>query len=250
MLDIKDLQVEVEGKNVISGLNLNVPVNEIHVIMGLNGAGKSTICKTIMSHPDYKVNKGSIKFLGEDITNMPTNDISKKGIFYLMQNPTEISGVTNAEMLRSSLSDRGIKESIFEFNKRITEAADKLNIDKSFIHHNINERMSGGEKKKNELLQLYVFEPKLILLDELDSGLDVDALKGLSKGILDYKKTHECSIILITHHNNILKYIKPDKVHILNDGHIIESGDISLADKIEKMGFKEVISIDSGAYHE
>lgn len=250
MLNIKNLCVEVDNKRIIDGFNLSIKSDEIHVIMGPNGVGKSTICKVIMHHPDYKITKGTINFNGEDITNLNTSEIAKKGIFYLMQSPTEIPGVTNAEMLRTALVDRGIKESIFDFNKRVSESASKLDIDKSYIHHNINERMSGGEKKKNELLQLYVLKPELILLDELDSGLDVDALESLSKGIIEYKRSSKCSIIIITHHTNILKYIKPDYVHILSNGKIIESGDISLANKIEESGFKGTINVDSGEEHE
>jgi len=243
MLKIKDLSVSVEDKKILNNVSLDINDNEIHVIMGPNGVGKSTICKVIMSHPDYKITSGKITFNNFNITNEETSEIAKKGIFFLMQSPTEIPGVTNAEMLRSALIDRGIKENIFEFNKRMNRITETLDIDKSFIHHNINERMSGGEKKKNELLQLYALEPKLILLDELDSGLDIDSLETLSKGILAYKEQSKCSIIIITHHTNILKYIIPDKVHILSGGKFIMEGDIRLAEEIEKSGFKGAIGV-------
>lgn len=238
MLKIKNLGVEVDNKRIIDDLDLTIGKDEIHVIMGPNGVGKSTICKVIMGDPSYKITNGYIKFMGEDIVGMPTNEISKRGIFYLMQSPTEIPGVTNAEMLRTALVDRGYKESIFEFNKHMNEAVDKLHIDKEYIHHNINENMSGGEKKKNELLQIYMLKPSLILLDEMDSGLDVDSLNTLSNALLEYKKDTKCSILIITHHTNILKYMHPDKVHILENGHITLEGDALLAEKIEEYGFR------------
>lgn len=250
MLKIKNLRVLAGDKTILDDLDLSIGTDEIHVIMGPNGAGKSTICKAIMGHPDYSISAGSIKFRNEDIKGLPVNEIANRGIFFLMQSPTEIPGVSNAEMLRTALVERGVKESIFEFNKHLTEAADELHIDKFYIHHNINERMSGGEKKKNELLQLYILKPSLILLDELDSGLDVDSLETLSKGILDYKEKTKCSILIITHHTNILKYIVPDKVHILGNGHIVMEGDADLAEKIEEYGFKGAFNMSGCETHE
>ena len=162
MLKIEHLSVSVGDKEILSDLNLVIPKNEIHVIMGPNGTGKSTICKAIMGNKDYKITQGSITYNNERIDSMNADEIAKKGIFLLEQNPTEIAGVTNAEMLRAALSDRGIKESIFEFNKRLSSACERLGIDKAFIHHNINENLSGGEKKKNELSQIDVLKPSLI----------------------------------------------------------------------------------------
>lgn len=250
MLKINNLTVEVEGKRLLNDLDLTIPKDKIHVIMGPNGVGKSTICNVIMGNKDYRVTKGSIVYNNEDITDASTHEIAKKGIFYLFQNPIEIPGVTNAELLRTALVDRGIKESIFEFNKKMNEACEKLKIDKSFIHRNINERMSGGEKKKNELLQLYILKPSLILLDELDSGLDVDSLKDLSEALLEYKRNSGCSIIVITHHTNILEYLKPDRVHILSNGRISESGDVTLAESIEKYGFKGAFNMSESVINE
>lgn len=244
MLKINNLCVEVEDKKILNKLNLEVGDDEIHVIMGQNGAGKSTICKAIMSHPDYKITKGTISFNDKVISNMKTDEISREGIFYLMQSPTEIPGVTNAELLRAVSHEKNESKSIFEFNKELNNACEELGIDKSYIHHEINVRMSGGEKKKNEFLQLYELRPKLILLDELDSGLDVDALKELSESLMKYKKEKHASILIITHHVNILDYIKPDYVHILKDGSIFKSGDISLANKIEKEGFSRAFEVD------
>ena len=250
MLKIKNLCAEVENKQILKGINLTVPANNVSVIMGPNGTGKSTICKIIMGDNDYKITKGTIEFNNENITDMSTSEIAQRGIFLVMQNPTEIPGVTNAEMLRTALTARGIKESIFEFNKRLNETCEILHIDKSFIHRNINERMSGGEKKKNELLQLYMLKPSLIILDELDSGLDVDSLNSLSTALMEYKKENKCSIIIITHHTNILKYIEPDAVYVLNNGEIVETGDMSLANSIEKYGFSGAFNMSESDEHE
>lgn len=243
MLKIENLSVVVDDKVIIDDLNLCIPKNEIHVIMGPNGTGKSTICKTIMGDRTYEIKKGSIVYNNEDLTSMSADEIAKRGIFLLEQNPTEIPGVTNAEMLRAALSDRGIKESIFEFNRRLSASCEKLDIDKSYIHHNINENMSGGEKKKNELMQIDVLRPSLILLDELDSGLDIDSLRTLTRGLEDYKNSTCASILIITHHTNILEYLTPDRVYILNEGKITMDGDIELAKKIEKIGFKGAFSV-------
>lgn len=243
MLKLENLNIEANNKKIINNLNLKISKGEIHVIMGPNGAGKSTILNAIMRNPNYNITSGKILFNNEDISNLETNEISKRGIFLLAQNPTEISGVTNAEMLRVASQARGIKESIFEFNKRLNETCAKLGIDKSYIHHNINEQMSGGEKKKNELLQMFILKPSLILLDELDSGLDIDSLKYLSLQLNEYKKLNNASILIITHHTNILEYLEPDKVHILNNGTIVIDGDKKLAEAIEKNGFKGAFSI-------
>jgi Fe-S cluster assembly ATP-binding protein len=250
MLKIQNLNVKTDDKEILNNINFEALDDQIHVIMGPNGTGKSTLSKVILGNRlNYKVS-GNIYFDNIDITNKSTSDIAKLGIFFLMQNPTEISGVTNAEMLRLALKEKGIEENIFAFNKRLNAVCEKLNIDKSFIHKNINENMSGGEKKKNELLQLYVLEPKLIILDELDSGLDIDSLKTLSNALLEYKKESKCTIIIITHHLNILNYLKPDKVHILNNGTFIASGDIKLAKQIEENGFKGTFDIDGDKINE
>lgn len=250
MLKIEDLTVKAGDKVIIDGLNLEIEENTIHVIMGQNGAGKSTILKAIMNIDDYDIVKGKITYNGEDITGLDTSLIAKKGIYYLMQNPTEVMGITNAEIIRTARSERGIKESIFEFNKRVDEASSALSIDKSFIYRDANVSMSGGEKKKNELLQMYLLSPKLILLDEMDSGLDVDGLDTLTKALVEYKNKNNASILIITHHTNILKNIMPNKVHVLLDGKISEVGDISLAEKIEKNGFKGAFNRDLEAENE
>ncbi len=243
MLKIKNLKVEVDDKVIIDGLDLEIPKNEIHVLMGPNGAGKSSICRTILKDPRYRITRGEITFNKEDIKDYTTNEVAKMGIFLLMQNPVDIPGVTNAEMLRTALVERGVKESIFEFNKRLTESCANLGIDKDFIHRNINEYMSGGERKKNELLQINVLKPSFIILDELDSGLDVDGLKSLSNGLLAYKEKMKASFLIITHHTNILEYLHPDKVYILNGGKIVATGNEKLAYSVEKIGYKGAFSI-------
>lgn len=243
MLEIKNLRVLADGKVILDGLNMSIPKDEIHVIMGPNGTGKSTLCRTIVGDKTYEISKGKIELEGEKIDGLTPDEIAKRGIFLLFQNPIEIPGVTNAEMLRAALVDRGVQESIFEFNKRLNSSCERLGIDKSFIHRNVNENMSGGEKKKNELLQIDVLKPNFIILDELDSGLDVDGLKSLSEGLLEYKKTMKTSILIITHHTNILEYLHPDKVYILNEGKIVMEGDEKLAEKIEKNGFKGAFSV-------
>ena len=240
MLKISNLTVMVNDKEILKDFSLEIETGKIVGLMGPNGVGKSTICKVIMGDPNYKVVSGSIVFDGEDLLNLPVNERSKKGIYLVSQNPIEIEGVTNAEMLRSALECRtGEKVNFFEFNKKVTAICNNLDIPSSFIHRGVNEGMSGGEKKKNELLHLYVLNTKLILLDELDSGLDVDALGYLAKSLKEYMND-DVSILIITHHISILEYLTPDYVHVLNNGTIVKSGDYSLAKEIEKTGFKNI----------
>lgn len=240
MLEINKLSVEIDNKKILSNFNIDIKLNEIHVIMGSNGAGKSTICKTIMGDSNYIVTNGNILYNKDDLLKMSVNERSLKGIFYLNQHPIEIPGVTNAEMLRIALMER-TKEiiSLFEFNKKLESICEKLAIPKTFIHRGINEGMSGGERKKNEMLHLWMLEPKLILLDELDSGLDIDSLKIVCQNLNQYFQEKDCSLIIITHHAEILKLIKPTYIHILAKGKIVKSGDYSLVKKIEEYGYQE-----------
>ena len=238
MLKIENLTVSVNNKKILKDFSLDIEDGKIVGLMGPNGTGKSTICKVIMGDPNYIVESGSIKYNGEDLLSLPVNERSKRGIYLVSQNPIEIEGVTNAEMLRSALECRtGEKINFFEFNKKVTAICNEVNIPASFIDRGVNEGMSGGEKKKNELLHLYILSPKLILLDELDSGLDVDALKDLASSLKSYMK-EDISILIITHHISILEYLKPDYVHVLSNGSIIKSGDYSLAKEIEESGFR------------
>lgn len=237
MLKIENLTVAVEDKIILKNFSLTIATGKIVTLMGPNGIGKSTICKVIMGDPNYKVLEGTITFNDMDLLSLDVVKRSREGIYLVSQNPTQIEGVTNADMLRCALECRtGEHVNFFEFNKKITNICKKLDIPTSFIHRGINENMSGGEKKKNELLHLYVLKPKFIILDELDSGLDVDSLKNLSSAILEYFNEN-ISILIITHHITILDYLKPHEVHILKSGQIVKSGDYSLALEVEKNGF-------------
>ena len=238
MLKISNLSVMVDGKKLLTDFNLNINDGEVHVLMGPNGAGKSSLCKTIFNHPGYLVTNGSILYNGKDITNMDPSLISKEGIYIVNQSPISIDGVSNAEMLRIALEERtGEKVGIFKFNKKLEEVCNKLNIPKDFIFRGINEGMSGGERKKNELLHMWMLEPSFIILDEIDSGLDVDALKLVANNLLEYKKEYNPSILIVTHHEKLIEIFHPDYVHILKNGKIDESGNYDLALKVLKEGF-------------
>lgn len=240
MFKLDNLSINVLDKSIIKNMNLEINPGEVHVIMGLNGAGKSTICKAILNDETYTKTSGKIIFNDNDITNMDTSLISRLGIFLLGQNPIAIEGVTNLELIRTSLNERYGKQDIFKLKKDIENACEIINLDKSFINRYVNDGMSGGEKKKNELLHMFMLEPSLILLDELDSGLDVDALKDVCTAINKYISDKNPGVLIITHHTNILNYIKPDYVHILSDGHIIKTGDSRLAEEIENNGFNMI----------
>lgn len=241
MLKINNLTVGVLGKNILNNLNLEIPDGEIHAIMGHNGTGKSTLCKVILKDEEYEILSGSIIYNNKDLTKMTTTAIAREKIFLLNQNPIGIEGVSNAEMLRVALQEiKGKPLSVFDFSKKLESVCQKLDLPSSFMHREINVGMSGGERKKNELLQMYMLEPKLILLDEVDSGLDVDAINIVAKAINDYYKEYKPTILIITHHDKILNLIKPKVVHILSGGTIIKSGDITLAKRIEEKGFNNL----------
>lgn len=238
MLKISNLTVSAGDKTILKDFNLEINLGEIHTLMGINGSGKSTICKVLMGNTNYKVESGSITYKDKDLLSLDTTERAKLGLYLVSQNPIEIEGVKNSEMLKSALEARtGKSISIFEFSHIMNNVCEKLNIDKSFIHRGINENMSGGERKKNELMHLYVLEPDFIILDEIDSGVDVDNLNMISESLKEYFNDHTCSILIITHHTNILNKLKPDYVHVLSDGSIIKSGNEELAHLIEKEGF-------------
>ncbi len=242
MLTIKNLSVSVGEKEILKDFNLTINEKEVHAIMGPNGIGKSTICKTIMGDPNYIVTSGSIIYNDTDLLKLNVSERARLGIYLLNQSPIEIPGVSNAEMLRLRLNENNPTPiSIFDFNKKMTSICEKLDIPKSFIHRGINEGMSGGERKKNELLHLWMLEPSLIILDELDSGLDIDSLKTVTNSLNEYLETHpKASILLVTHHEPLLNMLNASNIHIMKDGHIIKSGDLSLAKEIENQGYKNI----------
>ena len=245
LLDIKDLYTIAEddhNKKILNGLNLTINEGEVHVIMGPNGSGKSTLANTCFNSPKYITTKGEIIFDGEDIIDKSPDYISKKGIFMSFQNPEEIPGVSLANFLKTIRKAKtNEKINIASFYKEVNEYMDQLGMDRSYAQRELNVGFSGGEKKKTEILQMLILDPKLVILDETDSGLDVDAIKVVSKG-LDLYKNENNSILIITHTPSIIKNLKVDKVHILINGKIVKTGDVSLADEIFKNGYKDYIN--------
>lgn len=237
-LKIVDLCVEVDNKLILNKFNLIINSNETHVIMGPNGMGKSTLLKVIMGDPNYKILSGEIYYNDTLLNDKTVDERSRMGIFLGMQLPMEIEGVTSADMLRTARSIR--EQSNFKlmpFIKEIDGMANTLKMDKDMIHRDINKGFSGGERKKNEILQMYMLHPSLVMLDEIDSGLDVDSLKIVGEAVHNYKETSNCGLLLITHYQRLLDYIKPDFVHIMADGHIIKTGDYTLVKDIEENGY-------------
>ena len=243
MLKIENLQVSVENKIILKDFNLAIKSGEIHVLMGPNGIGKSTLTKVIMGDPNYVIESGNIYYNNNLINNMSVDERSRLGIFLGMQLPMEIEGVTNADFLRSALSIRE-KENfkLFDFIKQLDKNVEALDMKKDMIHRGINQGFSGGERKKNEILQMYMLKPSLVMLDEIDSGLDVDSLKIVGNSIMNYYKEYNPAMLLITHYQRLLDYIKPTHVHIINDGKIVKTGDYSLVKEIEEKGFQEIKS--------
>ncbi len=249
MLEVKNLRASVDGSEILKGLSLKVNKGEIHAIMGPNGSGKSTLSKVIAGHPDYNVSEGNVEFLinGKmtDLSDLEPDERAKNGIFLGFQYPVEIPGVNNSEFLRESFNEickaQGAEElDPYDFDQYLKSKLELLEMDKSFIKRPVNDGFSGGEKKKNEILQLSVLNPKLALLDETDSGLDIDALKIVAKGVNTFKNNHN-AIVLVTHYQRLLDYIEPDFVHVLSHGKIIKTGDKSLAKELEAKGYDWVI---------
>jgi len=244
LLNVKNLNVEVNNKKILNNLNLEVNPNEIHAIMGPNGVGKSTLSKVILGNPNYKVISGDILFEDNSILSLKTDERARLGIFLAMQYPTEIPGVSNQDFLRTAISQNEEKRiGLYDFILKCEKATEELEMNKNLIHRDLNYGFSGGEKKKNEVLQIKLLNPKLIILDEIDSGLDVDSLKIVSENIKKYKEENQnTSIIIITHHKKILEYLNPDYVHIINNGNIIKTSDYNLALEIEKNGYNQYIN--------
>jgi Fe-S cluster assembly ATP-binding protein len=241
LLEVKNLKVSVDGTTILNGLNLSVGEGEVHVLMGPNGAGKSTLVNTIMGHPQYKVEEGSIVFDGKDITHAPANERAKAGLFLSFQNPEEVPGVTLESFMRTSrLAMTGKPVKLFAYKKELAEKMQMLNMDAEYASRYLNVGFSGGEKKKSEILQMLMSNPKLAILDETDSGLDVDAVRTVSQGVENYMNDGQHSLLIITHNTKILEALTVDYVHILMDGRIVRTGDSSLVDEINRNGFQQI----------
>lgn len=241
-LKIKDLVVEIEDKRILDGLNLEIKTGEIHAIMGPNGTGKSTLSKVIMGDDTYKIVSGSIYYDDKEINDMTVDERARLGIFLGLQMPIEIEGVTNADFLRTALhTKQGTDFKLMPFIKEINKTCEELKMNKDMIHRGVNKGFSGGERKKNEILQMYMLKPNMILLDEIDSGLDVDSLKIVGESVTKYYEENEAGILLVTHYQRLLDYIKPDYVHIMMNGKIVLSGNKSLVQKIEEEGYENII---------
>ena len=239
LLNIKDLKVNVGEKEILKGVDLTINENETHVLMGPNGTGKSTLGYAVMGNPKYEITGGSITFKGEDITGLAVNERAKKGIFLSFQTPIEIPGVTLSGFIRSGLERKtGKRIRFFEFKKKLAETMELLNMDPSYADRDLNVGFSGGEKKKAEILQMLMLEPALAILDETDSGLDVDAVRTVSKGISLYKERCQGSLIIITHSTRILQSLTVDKAHVMEKGVIVKNGGGELVDKINEKGFE------------
>jgi Fe-S cluster assembly ATP-binding protein len=238
-LEVQDLHVKVEGKEILKGVSLVINLGEVHALMGPNGSGKSTLANVFMGHPKYEVTKGKILLDGEDITSLKANERAKKGLFLSFQYPLEIPGVTVENFLRTAYNSvHGTSMSVVDFHKKMKEEMEALAIDSSFGRRYLNEGFSGGEKKRMEILQMIVLNQKFLVLDETDSGLDVDALRIVSAGI-NRMRGKEHGMLIITHFNRILNYVEPDHVHVLVDGKIVKSGGMELAHAVEIRGYEE-----------
>lgn len=239
LLNIKNLHARVEDKEILKGIDLSIKPGEIHVIMGPNGAGKSTLASVLVGHPNYEVTDGEVLLDGEDVLEMSVDERARAGIFLSFQYPEEIPGLTLEDFLRSAKEKvSGEKQYFTRFKKYLVDTMKKLHIDPSYADRHLNVGYSGGEKKKNEILQMAILEPKIAILDETDSGLDRDATQTVFEGIRSLKR-EDASMIIITHYDKVLEYLQPDVVHILIDGKIKASGGKELIEHIEKNGFEE-----------
>ncbi len=239
-LEIEDLHVEADGHPILRGLTLSVDPGQIHALMGPNGSGKSTLANTLLANPAYTVTRGRIRFLGEDITDLPTDARAARGLFLGFQHPETVSGVSVLNFLRQALAVRkGIADlSILEVRMSMMDWTKRLGMDDRFTQRYLNEGFSGGERKRNEILQMALMEPEFAVLDETDSGLDIDALKAVADGVNIVRSARpEMGILLITHYRRILDHLTPDVVHILLDGRIVSSGGLELAGRLEAEGF-------------
>lgn len=245
MLSIQDLCVQAEGKDILNGLTLEVGAGEVHAIMGPNGSGKSTLCQVLAGRAGYRIVRGSATYQGNDLLAMATEKRAREGLLLAFQYPVEIPGVKNVYLLKAAYNaireHRGEPElDAFDFLQLVRSKMAHMKMDESFLHRSVNESFSGGEKKRNEVLQMLVLEPKLALLDETDSGLDIDALKLVAEGV-NSLRGEQRAIVMVTHYQRLLNYIEPDFVHVLSAGRIIKSGDKSLALELEEHGYRHII---------
>ena len=237
LLKIQDLHVSVEEKEILHGVNLTIGQDETHVLMGPNGTGKSTLGYAVTGNPAYSVTSGSIVFDGEDITELPVNERAKKGIFLSFQNPLEVPGVTLSAFIRSALEQKTGRLRLWDFKKKLKETMALLNMDESYAERDLNVGFSGGEKKKAEILQMLMLEPKLAILDETDSGLDVDAVRTVSEGVRLFRERTHGSLLIITHSTRILEALHVDAAHVMEEGVIVRNGGAELVEEINEKGF-------------
>ena len=250
LIEIDNLHVSVKGTEIIKGLNLSIGEGEVHAVMGPNGSGKSTLANTLAGHFDCEITAGTIRYLGKDLADMEPDERARAGIFLGFQYPVEIPGVSNVYLLKSALNARrkaaGEPEiDSVEFMRFVREKAALMELDQKFLARGVNEGFSGGEKKRNEIFQMAVLEPKFAILDETDSGLDIDALKVVANGVNQQRDKHR-SFLLITHYQRLLDYIQPDYVHVLADGRIVRSGDKDLALELEASGYDDILAAAGG----
>ncbi|MDI9260184.1 Fe-S cluster assembly ATPase SufC [Alicyclobacillus sendaiensis] len=236
---IRNLHVQVEGKEILKGVDLHIRGGEIHAIMGPNGTGKSTLASAIMGHPHYEVTEGEILLDGQNVLEMSVDERARAGLFLAMQYPAEVPGVSNANFIRTALNARrgeGNEIPVLQFHRRLVQKMKELSIDPSFAERYLNEGFSGGEKKRNEILQMAMLEPRIAILDEIDSGLDIDALKIVANGV-NQLRSDNIGFLIITHYQRLLNYIVPDVVHVMMQGRIVKSGDAKLAEELEAKGY-------------
>src|SRR5690606_1241593 len=236
---IDGLKAEIEGKEILKGINLEIKGGEIHAIMGPNGTGKSTLASALMGHPKYEVTGGSVSLDGEDVLEMEVDERARAGMFLAMQYPSEIPGVTNSDFLRSAINAQrgeGNEISLIKFIRQMEGKMKELEMNPEFAHRYLNEGFSGGEKKRNEILQMMLLDPKLVILDEIDSGLDIDALRIVAEGV-NAMRAEDRGFLIITHYQRLLDYITPDFVHVMMQGRIVKSGGPELAQRLEKEGY-------------
>lgn len=242
LLNVENLSVSVENKQVLKNLNLEINPGEVHVLMGPNGAGKSTLGNSLMGNPVYSINSGKIEFDGQDLTSESTDKRAKAGMFLSFQNPLEVPGISLENFIRTAIQQRtGERVKLFQFQKELQANMNLLNMNESYAKRDLNVGFSGGERKKSEILQLLMLKPKFAILDETDSGLDVDAVRTVSKGISEYQKNQNGALLIITHSTRILESIKVDYTHILVNGTIVKTGDGSLIQDINENGFDRFI---------